>query len=102
MPVAKVKHEHWHPPDYHPKRDVYAIQAITNYAAGLRTDPPSPEDCKRAFDWIINVAAGTYDEPFRPGEQDAVNYMLGSRSVGLATPKRIRRLARQTTRETGR
>lgn len=44
---------------------------------------------KRALDWIINSAAATYDEPFRPGEPDVVSYVLGRRSVGLAIVKML-------------
>ena len=79
------KREHWHPPQYG-KEDIRAIQAIATYAAGGET-APSAQDCQRALDWIVNVAAATYDEPFRPGQSDAVNYMLGRRSVGLAIVK---------------
>ena len=76
------KHESWHPPSYE-KADIRAIQALAQGNAG-------EQDQKRALDWIINIAAATYDEPFRPGSQDAVNYMLGRRSVGLAIVKLIR------------
>lgn len=71
--------EHWHPPDYS-KEDVRAIHALAEGTAG-------ESDQRRALNWIINVAAATYDEPFRPGMPDAVNYMLGRRSVGLAIVK---------------
>lgn len=64
-----------------------ALQALALYAQG--GDAPTTQDCKRALDWIVNVAAATYDEPFRPGNQDAVNYMLGRRSVGLAIVKML-------------
>jgi hypothetical protein len=71
--------ECWHPPEY-AKEDVRAIHAL---AEGTATEA----DQRRALNWIINVAASTYDEPFRPDSQDAVNYMLGRRSVGLAIVK---------------
>ena len=48
------------------------------------------QEQKRALDWIINTAAATYDEPFRPGSRDVVDYMLGRRSVGLAIVKLIK------------
>lgn len=76
------RREHWHPPEYE-KEDVRAIQAVAQGNA-------SEDEQRRALDWIINSAASTYDEPFRPGSQDAVNYMLGRRSVGLAIVKLIR------------
>ena len=71
--------EHWHPPPYE-KADIRAIQAVASGTAG-------EIEQKRALDWIVNVAAATYDEPFRPGQTDSVNYMLGRRSVGLAIVK---------------
>ncbi len=74
--------EHWHPPAYE-KEDVRAIQALANGTA-------SETDQRRALNWIINTAASTYDEPFRPGMPDAVNYMLGRRSVGLALVKLLK------------
>jgi hypothetical protein len=79
MKQPRRQPEFWHPPKYE-KEDVRAIQAL---AEGTATEA----DQRRALNWIINVAASTYDEPFRPGNQDAVNYMLGRRSVGLAIVK---------------
>ena len=73
------KRENWHPPDYK-KEHIRAIQAL---AQGKATE----QDQRTALDWIINNAAATYDEPFRPNSQDTVNYMLGRRSVGLAIVK---------------
>lgn len=40
--------------------DVYAIRAL---AAGNANEGQQ----RRALDWIINHAARTYDQPFRPG-----------------------------------
>lgn len=71
--------EFWHPPLYE-TADVRAIQALAEGNA-------SESQQRRALDWLINTACGTYDEPFRPGTPDAVNYMLGRRSVGLAIVK---------------
>lgn len=76
------KREHWHPPTYE-VADIRAVQAVAQGVA-------SETEQKRALDWIINTASATYDEPFRPGEQDAVNYMLGRRSVGLAIVKLLK------------
>ena len=73
------KREQWHPPLYE-KKDIRAIQAL---AQGKATE----QDQRTALAWIIDVAASTYDEPFRPNSQDTVNYMLGRRSVGLAIVK---------------
>ncbi len=87
----------WHPPDYDPKVDVRAVQAIAAWAAAepdengvVLAEPPTSRDCKIFLDWIINEACGTYDEPFRPGDGDTVTYMLGRRSVGLAIVKLMR------------
>lgn len=85
-PVSR--RERWHPPAYE-KTDIRALQTIAAYAETGET-PPSPQDCKRALDWIINTAAATYDEPFVQGQPDAVNYMLGRRSVGLAVVKLLK------------
>ena len=76
---ASRKREPWYPPEYE-KADIRAIQAL---ARGDATE----SDQRRALNWIINVAAATYDEPFRPGQSDVVDYMLGRRSVGLAIVK---------------
>lgn len=92
--MPQREREHWHPPVYD-KADIRAIQSLALYAQGAvapwppgeEPPPPSPADVKRALDWIINVAAAAYDEPFRPGQPDAVAYMLGRRSVGLAIIK---------------
>ena len=64
------RRERWHPPAYDPVRDVRAIQALTTYAMqaetplepGEETPLPSPQEVKRALDWIIIDACGTYDE----------------------------------------
>jgi hypothetical protein len=49
----------WRPADYE-DADIYAIRAL---AAGNANESQQ----KRALDWIINKAAMTYDQPFRPG-----------------------------------
>ena len=77
-----AKKERWHPPEYDIK-DIRAIQAIAQGTA-------SETEQKHALDWIINTASATYDEPFRPGEHDVTDYMLGRRSVGLAVVKMIK------------
>ncbi len=88
-----MKKHNWHPPDYD-KQDIRAIQSIAAWAAAepdehgvVLAEPPTSQDCKHALDWLINKACGTYDEPFRPNDTDAVFYMLGRRSVGLAIVK---------------
>lgn len=84
QPASRAR-ERWHPPTYE-KADIRAIQAIALYAQ-TGQNPPAPNECQRALDWIINQAAATYDEPFQPGSPDIVAYMLGRRSVGLAIVK---------------
>lgn len=92
-----TKRSAWHPPAYE-KEDIRAVQALASYARlaveawdvermGSPPEPPSPFEVKRALDWIINSAAGTYDEPFEAGQPDVVSYLLGRRSVGLALVK---------------
>lgn len=88
------KHERWHPPRYEPE-DVRAVQALALYAqqAEVPSEPgdevpaPSPHQVKRALDWIIHIACGTYDEPFAPGQPDVKDYLMGRRSVGLSIVK---------------
>lgn len=88
----KKRHERWHPPSG-TSHDARAIQALALYAQQAdipskeEIPAPSPSEAKRALDWIINVAAGTYEEPFLEGKADATNYLLGRRSVGLAIIK---------------
>lgn len=86
MKRPKSSREAWHPPDYG-KEQVRAIQALAAFASGASDQAPTQLDCQRSLDWIINTAAATYDEPFRPGQPDVRDYMLGRRSVGLAIVK---------------
>ena len=78
----------WHPPSY-TTEDTRALQHLAAYMAGLDEEPPTPETVKRAFDWIIEKACSNYDDPFRPGEPDVRDYMLGRRSVALAIIKQF-------------
>lgn len=80
--MSKSRREYWHPPLYE-KEHIRALQAL---ARGDATE----QEQRTALDWIINSAASTYDEPFRPGNHDTVNYMLGRRSVGLAIVKLLK------------
>jgi hypothetical protein len=61
------------PPEFR-KDLVRAIQAIAAYMATAsggqeQVPPPSPRDCKMAFDWIINEASRYYDVP-SPSAED--------------------------------
>jgi hypothetical protein len=60
---------------------VGAIKALANGTA-------QPHMQKLALDWIINVAAGTYEEPFRPSQRET-DYALGSAHVGRQIVKLI-------------
>ena len=89
----------WQPTiDDYDQHDIRAIQSLALYAQGAvrpwepgqEPPTPSPADVKRALDWIIEKAAGTYDEPFTPGQSDVTNYRTGRRSVGLAIIKLMR------------
>lgn len=77
-----AKRELWHPPQYSVE-DIRAAQAVADGTA-------SETDQKRFLKWVIEVAAATYDEPFRPNTQDTIAYMLGRRSVGLAIVKLLK------------
>ena len=90
------KREIWHPPEY-TKESIRAVQTITAWANAvpdskgvIHEQPPTSRDCKIFLDWIIIEASGTYDEPFRPGAQDQVMYMLGRRSIGLGLIKQMK------------
>lgn len=88
-----IKREAWWPVSYdetevgfpgtYTKADIRAIQAVAAGNAG-------ESDQRRAIEWIINHACLTYDEPFRPGQPDVRDYLLGRRSVGLAIVKLIK------------
>lgn len=75
----------WLPPAYE-KADVSAIQAL---ASGLA----SPEQQKRALDWIIQQAAGTYDLAYRPGGEEGsrdTTFALGRVFVGQQIVKMMK------------
>lgn len=56
---AIAEHAPWKPPAFEPA-DADAIQAC---ARGTAT----PEQQKRAIDWVVMHACGTYDFAYRPG-----------------------------------
>jgi hypothetical protein len=68
--------EPWKPAHYD-EADAYAIRALLNGEA-------SKEQQQRALAWIVNVACGTYDQPFRPGEDGKRNtdFACGKQFVG--------------------
>lgn len=63
--------------------DASALQAL---AAG----EADSEQQKRALDWIIHVACGTYQPTFHPGEPDASAFAEGRRFAGLQIVKNLK------------
>lgn len=60
--------------------DASAIQAIQRGEADAAQQ-------KRALDWIIKIAAGTYNVSFQPGMADATAFAEGRRFVGTEIVK---------------
>jgi hypothetical protein len=85
----RARREVWHPPLYS-DREIRAVQALAQYAqsATIKTDdavpPPSALDCKLALDWIINMAAATYDNGFVANDPNGriAAFMDGRQFVG--------------------
>lgn len=71
----------WLPPDWE-LADATAMQAL--HAGSADADQQ-----KRAFDWIINKAAGTYDVSYRP-DSDQTSFAEGRRFVGLQIVKLVK------------
>lgn len=87
-----TRREIWHPAEHEPD-DIRAIQALALYALGAERPwpegvepppPPSPQQVKRALDWIVHQAAQTYDNGFRPDDPHGrlAAFIDGRRSVG--------------------
>jgi hypothetical protein len=66
--------EPWHPAEWE-VADAGAIQA-------LHRGDASPEQQKRALEWIIHRAASTYEASFYPANARVTDFMEGRRSVG--------------------
>jgi hypothetical protein len=60
--------------------DASAIQALQRGEADAAQQ-------KRALDWIIKTAAGTYNVSFQPGVPDATAFAEGRRFVGIEIVK---------------
>ena len=73
-PINVPKQKAWAPPDY-ALADIYAIQAVASGRA-------SPDQQKRAMDYIIRVLAGTYDMAYRPDSARDTDFALGKQWVG--------------------
>jgi hypothetical protein len=75
----------WLPAEWEPA-DVSAVQAL---ARGDATE----EQQKRALDWIINSACGTYEVSYRPGGQEGERdtcFAEGRRFVGSQIVKALK------------
>lgn len=74
----------WKPAAY----DIEVAGAFRALAAGTA----QPQQQKLALDWLINIAAGTYDEAYRPGEEGRrdTDYALGKQYVGRQVVKMIK------------
>lgn len=93
------KREIWHPALYEID-DVRAIQRVAAYAQaatgaaedGQEPDPPSPHDCHKALNWIINAASGTYENGFVADDPNGRigAFIEGRRSVGQQIVKLIK------------
>jgi hypothetical protein len=98
MAKRPTKRELWHPVDSYDEQDIRSIQTLARYAMGAEIEwpvgqeppVPTPMDVKRALDCIVYKLAQTYEEQFTQGQPDAVAYLLGRRSVGLAIVKLMR------------
>lgn len=62
--------------------DVYALKAVAEGKADAAQQ-------KRAMDWIIHKAAGTYDMSYRPGNVQDTVFAEGRRFVGLQIVKLV-------------
>lgn len=71
----------WKPTEWEPA-DVAAIQAL------VRGDA-SPEQQRRAIDYIIKDIAGTYDMSYRPESDRDTAFAEGKRFVGLQLVKAV-------------
>ena len=69
------------PPDYEPA-DATAFQA-------LQRGDASESQQKRALDWLVNKAAGTYDMDYRQDPRDHA-FVSGRRFVGLQVIKMLK------------
>lgn len=83
--AAAQQHAPWLPVPYE-LAHVSSLQALERGEA-------SPEQQRRALDWIIRLASGTYDFPYRPGGSDGerdTNLALGRMFVGQQIVKMLR------------
>lgn len=69
------------PADYS-KADVFAVKAL---ASGTANDHQQ----KRALEWIVRMAARTYDVSFSPASDRETSFAEGRRFVGLQVVKLV-------------
>lgn len=74
MAKRPLTHEPWAPAEH----DVPLVAALKALGRG----EASPDQQKRALDWIVNEAAGTYDMTFHPEDDRATAFAEGKRHVG--------------------
>lgn len=80
---AIAEHAPWKPPVADPA-DTAALQALARGNATM-------DQQKRALDWIVLKACGTYDFAYRPGESDRdTNVALGRQFVGQQIVKQLK------------
>lgn len=92
-PKAPTPVEPWKPPQW-ALPDAQAVKALTRGDA-------TPEQQRRALDWIIREACGTYEFAFHPGSNDReTNIALGRQMVGQQIVKLIN-LDLQALRQAG-
>lgn len=70
----KKSSQSWHPP----KWDIPDAAAIQALARGEAT----PDQQRRALEWIVNQACGTYEMQYRPGSARDTDFSLGRQFVG--------------------
>lgn len=76
-----------------PYQPVPYDEAITAAIRALNNGTASPEMQQRGLKWIIEVAAGTYEQPFRPGGQDGAretDFSCGRMFVGQQIVKQLK------------
>lgn len=82
--MTKPRAPAWMPAAYEPN-EVEAVRALSKGEA-------TPEQQKRALDWVIHTAAATYDMPYRTdadGGERETSFALGRVFVGQQIVKLI-------------
>jgi hypothetical protein len=77
-----LEREFWHPALWE-LPDASALQALQRGEADA-------DQQRRALDWILRAAAGTYEWTFVAGQPDVSQHLEGRRSVGLQIVKLLK------------